>query len=76
MVELIGGDSSRPRVPEHICGRCRKEFVHGDRVQVARIFDRKGVHPADLALPGAYIYDEFELVHIDCRDPALVKGIL
>jgi len=30
----------------------------------------------NMAEIGAYLHEEFELVHIDCRDPNLSKGAL
>lgn len=64
-----------PRVQAHTCGRCRKDFKKGDRVCQAWIFDRKGVNPQNLGAIGAYLHEEFELVHIDCRDTDLSKGL-
>jgi hypothetical protein len=68
----IGG----ARVDSSTCTRCRKKFNKGDRVCSAYIIDSVGVHPLNMAEIGAYFNEEFELVHIDCRDPDLSKGVL
>ena len=67
------------RVDSTVCGRCRKKLQPDDRVVYAGIIERIGSHPQNLAVQGAWLLDggkEFELVHIDCRDPDLTKGIL
>jgi len=64
-----------PTVDSTTCGRCRKRFEQGDRVTQAFIIDHVGVHPLNLASLGAFFLEEFELVHIDCRDPDLTKGV-
>ncbi len=66
----------RARVDSTTCTRCRKRFQKGDRIAQAFIIDSVGVHPLNLAALGAFFSEEFELVHIDCRDPDLTKGIL
>lgn len=71
MTLQVGG----ARVDSSTCGRCRKQFQKGDRVAQAFIIDRVGVHPTNMAEIGAYFHAEFELVHIDCRDPDLTKGV-
>lgn len=40
----------------------------------AFIIDHVGAHPLNLAALGAFFLEEFELVHVDCTDPTLVKG--
>ena len=68
-------EDRRPHVDTHVCGKCRKPLEEGHRVGAAHIFHRKGVNPLDLGNTGAMLYDEYELVHIDCHDPLLKKGI-
>ena len=75
-MDLIGTDHTRPHVPNHVCGKCRKEFEQGDRLIITRIFDKKGFAAFDFSLPGAYVFEEYEFVHVDCRDPKLVKGLI
>jgi hypothetical protein len=67
-------EDERPHVDPHICGKCRKPFVKGDRVTQAYIFSHRGVNPLNLGNTGAHLFEEYELVHIDCTDPLLKKG--
>lgn len=69
-------EDDRPHVDTHICGRCRKPFGKGDRITQALIFDRRGLNPSNLGNTGAFLQEEFEFVHIDCRDPLLKKGLV
>ena len=66
----------RPRVDSTMCGRCRKKLQPADRVTQAFIVDRVGANPNNIAALGAWLSEEFELVHIDCRDPDLSKGTI
>ena len=66
----------RPTADPTTCGKCRKKLQPGDRITQAFIIDRVGVNPNNLASLGAYLHEEFELVHIDCHDPDLAKGII
>jgi hypothetical protein len=68
-------DDLRPHVESDTCGRCRKKFQRGDRLTTAFIFDRRGLNPLNLGNTGAMLNEEFELVHIDCHDPLLKKGL-
>jgi hypothetical protein len=72
---LLNSEDSRPHVASDTCGRCRRKFERGHRVTTAYIFERAGVNPNDMLSLGAYLEAEFELVHIDCTDPLLVKGV-
>jgi hypothetical protein len=63
------------RTDSTMCGRCRKKFQENDRVVQAFIVDRVGSHPNNLAAMGAWLHEEFELVHVDCTDPTLVRGM-
>ena len=56
------------------CGRCYKKFEKGDRVLIANIFERSGRHPHNLQAQGAIFSGEFDVVHVDCNDPQLLKG--
>ena len=58
-----------------MCGKCRKKLQPGDRVTQAYIVDRTGANPNNIVLLGAWLSEEFELTHIDCRDPDLSKGM-
>lgn len=65
----------RPHVDSDICGKCRKKFERGHRLTQAYIFERRGVNPRNLGNTGTYLQAEFELIHVDCRDPFLKKGL-
>lgn len=69
-------DDTHPHVSSEICGKCRKAFQRGDRIVTAFIFDRRGLNPLNLGNSGVLLHEEFELVHVDCRDPSLTKGLL
>jgi len=65
-----------PHTDAWVCGRCRKKFGPGERVITAYISQGRGLHPLNLGLPGLNISQEFEMVHVDCRDIYLTKGVL
>lgn len=75
MSHIFTPEDQRPRVSTHICGKCRKPFEKGHRITQAFIFSNTGVNPQTLCGLGVYLEEEFELVHIDCTDPFLVKGL-
>ncbi len=64
-----------PHVEGDTCGKCRKKFKQGHRLTQAHIFDRRDVNPQNLVEVGIMLFEQFELVHVDCRDPFLVKGL-
>ena len=68
-------EDDRPHVDSWVCGKCRKEFSRGHRVTTAYIFEKRGLNPNNLGNTGALLYAEFELVHVDCHDPFLKKGL-
>ena len=63
-------DILRQRVPATTCAKCRRQLGAGDRVSMAMIVQRVGRNPDSREL-GALIGEDFELVHVDCRDPSL-----
>ena len=65
-----------PRVDTSICVTCRKPFAKGDRVQIAHIVIDTGRNPAQGNIPGAWLSEEFELVHVSCIDVGLHGRIL
>lgn len=73
---MSNSDDLRPHVNSEYCGKCRKKFEAGDRVTTAFIFAKRGVNPLNLGNTGVFLTEEFELVHIDCRDPQLKRGLL
>ena len=67
-------DHLKPHVDSTICGKCRKEFNPGDRVTIAHIVEKTGVDLATF-VKGTTMGAEYEVAHIDCRDPRLVRGL-
>jgi len=76
MPENFVPEDLRPHVTSYICGRCRKPIGKGHRVLVARIAEGKGYNPNNINDVGLSLMEEFEMVHVDCRDPLLKKGML
>ena len=74
--DIFNSDDDRPHVDTNVCGKCRKEFKRGNRVGPAYIFEGKGINPLNLGNSGVHLFAEFELVHIDCNDPFLKKGLV
>lgn len=70
--------STPPLAPRHdttTCGKCRKKFKPGDRVLVAHIVIKSGFNPANRET-GAWLSEEFELVHVMCENTALDGQII
>jgi hypothetical protein len=67
-------EDKKQHVDVGVCGKCRKKFLEGDRIVHAYIFSHAGVDPRNLAAKGAFLHEEYELVHADCTDPKLKKG--
>lgn len=68
-------DDLNPHVHSDTCGKCRKKFQQGERVVSAYIVDRVGPNTANLGQRGIYLFEEYELVHVDCTDTLLKKGL-
>jgi hypothetical protein len=68
-------EDMRPHVDTRHCGSCRKKLEPGDRVTFAHIFQNAALDPRNALVPGAMLSEEYELVHINCFDPRLVKGV-
>lgn len=66
----MSGNILRQRVPLTTCARCRKMFMPGDRVVTAFIVQKIGRNPSGKDM-GAFLGDDFELVHGECGDPSL-----
>jgi hypothetical protein len=64
-------DALRQRVPTTTCATCRKQFKPGDRVVTVFIVQNLGRNPAARAELGAFLGEDFELAHQDCRNPGL-----
>ena len=71
-------DVAREHLSAHVdstlCGKCRRPLSKGDRVSIAHIVADIGID-AGTFRKGTTMAGEFEVVHIDCRDPLLVKGL-
>jgi len=75
MFNTFNPEDVRPHVDTGVCGKCRRKLEKGHRVTVAHIVDRVGNNARNLGEKGIYLFDEYELTHIDCRDPLLKKGL-
>lgn len=74
-MDIYVPEDSHPHVDTSTCGKCRKPFARGHRIIQVLIFDRKGSNPRNLGSTGAFLFEEYEFVHVDCRDPFLKKGL-
>lgn len=65
----------RQRVPTTLCARCRTLLKPGDRVTVAYIVQKVGrnIESKDM---GAWLGEDFELIHAACTDPQLDGKVL
>lgn len=75
MSDKFVDDDVRPHVDTWVCGKCRKQIGEGHRIHMVQIAKGKGVNPANLHQTGLLMYDEWEYMHADCRDPFLKKGL-
>jgi len=64
-----------PHTDVRTCSRCRKKFEKGHRVIQVHIFESASLNPRNLGNTGAMLYEEFELMHADCHDPFLKRGV-
>lgn len=69
-------EDEQPHVDTDTCGKCRKKFAKGHRVSIANIIAEVGFNPERVTEKGCQIYPEYEMVHIDCRDPFLKRGLV
>lgn len=58
-----------------VCAKCRKQFNPGDRVITAFIVQKVGRNMETKDV-GAWLGEDFELIHASCPDPALEGSIL
>lgn len=65
----------RQRVPTTTCAKCRKLFAPGDRVLTVYIVQRVGRNMETKDM-GAWLGEDFELVHASCVDPQLTAQII
>lgn len=60
------------KVPDHLCARCRRPFVIGQRLQMVYILcDPHARNPDNITQRGLELGTDCEFVHADCRDPFL-----
>ncbi len=67
-------EDDRPHINDNICGRCRGPIAKGHRISVAHIVDSVGCDPMDISRKGLFLFEEYEFVHANCKDPFLKKG--
>ena len=71
----VAREHLKAHVDSTVCGKCRRALRKGDRVQIAHIVeDPAGVDPGTFR-KGTVMAAEYEVVHVNCNDPLLVKGI-
>lgn len=69
----VAREHLRAHVDSTICGKCRKPLQKGDRVQIAHIVADVGIDASFVR--GTIMAGEYEVVHVNCNDPLLVKGM-
>lgn len=70
----VAREHLRAHVDSTVCGKCRRPLSKGDRVTIAHIVADTGIDPGTFQ-KGTTMAGEYEVVHVDCRDPLLVKGL-
>lgn len=70
------GEDDHPHVDADTCGKCRKPLGPGHRVTIAHIVERAGANPVNIKERGATLFEEYEIVHVNCHDPLLKRGLL
>ena len=71
----LSKDHLRPHCDTYVCSRCRRPIEKGDRIQQVYISLGEGRNPTNIMERGLILSDEWEMVHVDCNDPLLVKGL-
>jgi len=72
--DVVASEHLRAHVDSTVCGKCRKPLRAGDRVQIAHIVAEIGIDPSTF-VKGTTMAGEYEVVHVNCNDPLLVKGL-
>lgn len=62
-------------VPTTTCAKCRRLFKPGDRVSPVYIIQKVG-HNLETRDMGAWMGEDFELIHASCPDPGLEGKLL
>lgn len=75
MPDEVHNDHLRPHCETWICGKCRREIQKGDRVMQVFIALGKDRNPTNVMEIGMALSGEWELVHVNCNDPLLSKGM-
>jgi hypothetical protein len=68
--------SIHPRNPGHTCARCLRKLARGDRVLIVHIVEKVGTNPDNPNQVGSWLTGDFELVHLDCKNPTLDHMII
>lgn len=66
-------ESLGARVPDYVCARCKSQLLRGDRVVPVVLVEGIGRDPETLG-KAVQCSGEYEMVHLDCRDPQLRGG--
>lgn len=56
------------------CAKCQRRFEPCDRVTQVYIVEKVTANPNNLRQLGAWMIDDFEMVHVDCANPSLDRG--
>jgi len=67
--------SLRQKTPTSECAKCHRAFFPGDRVMTAFIVQKVGRNMETKDI-GAWLGDDFELIHASCPDPGLDARII
>ena len=67
--------SLRQHTATTTCARCHRMFQPGERVMPAYIVQKVARNPTGREM-GAFLGDDFELVHASCADPGLEGKII
>lgn len=67
--------SLRQKTSTAVCAKCHKMFMPGDRVVTVFIVQQVARNPVGRDV-GAFVGEDFELVHASCPDPGLEGKII
>ncbi len=75
MTDDVSNDHLRPHCDTWICAKCRQPITKGHRVIQVLIAVGKDRNPTDFMEEGLSMAQEWEMAHINCNDPLLIKGL-
>ena len=67
--------SLQQKTPTSECAKCHRQFMPSDRVTVVYIVQKVGRNMETKDI-GAWLRDDFELIHASCPDPGLDARII